>query len=143
KNQYLMDIRNRYYERACLAHAVRLAQRMGADGIKWDNVEASLSWVDGGVPVPEYPTQRSWVNAEYRWARTVGPAAHRAGLLQLPNVSGGAWSGTPSFRRNIIIEGRMDGSMEESWTDAGLGTAQQEPYWAGKLADADWAEAHH
>ncbi len=141
--QYLMDIANSYYQAACIAHAMDLVRNMGADGIAWDNVIANLSWVES-ASVPEYPTQSSWVAAEYNWATAVGPIAHSNGLLQLPNVSGGRWdSNFPTFRQDIITKGEMDGTMEQSWVDGGLGTAQQNPYWAGKLADAAWAETNH
>jgi hypothetical protein len=115
----------------------------------WDNVTCQR---DTGVEAsPAYRTDASWQTAENHWASHAAVEVRDASrLFQMANISGGesATCHDPNFRTDIVGRGKLDGSMEESWTDGGVappsdpyGPAQQNQYWKGKFSDALQAEA--
>jgi hypothetical protein len=138
-SDFLMNVGNRAYRRACAAHALALARRGGFDGIYLDGVNTSLRWlVPAGVSVPQYRSLSAWLGAMYGLLSTLGGATHAQRMRVVANIGGstvkrGLWQRwtTP-----------LDGSEEESWTDGGSGLGQQVPFWSTKLADVAWSEAH-
>jgi Hypothetical glycosyl hydrolase family 15 len=139
-DNYLMDVGQRAYQRVCLAHAVALAKRFGFDGLFFDGVAPALA--DAGISTaglpPRYPTVPSWQTAMYSLLSYADAVAHRHGLLVIGNIGGAV--GTPGLWQHWNT--KLDGAEEEAWTDGGLGLAQQVPYWAEKLANVAWSEAH-
>lgn len=136
---YLMDLGNPAYQQACAARTAQLAKQYGFDGVFFDGIAASLKWdVPAGTTVPEYPTDTAWQAASSSFANYAVQALHSSGLFAFGNLCGttitaGLWQQWASI---------FDGSMEESWTDAGQGLAQQVWAWPQKLADVAWSEAH-
>jgi hypothetical protein len=148
---FLLDVGLSAYWPACASHATSVARRDGADGILWDDVICQGEYT-GIESSPAYPNDASWQTAENNWASHAAASVHADKLLQIANIAGGesATCGDPAFRTDIIRNGRLDGSMEEGWTDGGAappgnpyGPAQQNRYWRGKLTDAIQAEASH
>jgi len=138
--KYLMDIGNPAYQQACFANAIALAKGAGFDGVFLDGVDSSISYqfpAGANPAAAKYPSARAWQAAMYSLLRYGGQAVHAQGLLLFSNLGGvlapGMWQQWNS---------PLDGAEEESWTDGGLGLAQQLPYWSRKLANVAWSEAH-
>jgi hypothetical protein len=138
-NNYVMDVGNPSYQRACTAHAARLARRYGFDGFLLDDATAWVGWVlPAGQIIPSYPSRSAWQAAMTSLLRRAAPAAHARRVLAFSNVGGapvapGLWQRWSSL---------LDGSEEESWANGGLGPAQQLIDWPFKLANVAWSEAH-
>ena len=134
---YLMDIRQPAYQQACVSHAIAVAKQYGFDGVFFDSFDACLCWwLPRGISAPKYPTVASWRAATYSLISALAPPIHKRRLLLIGNVGGA----TASIWQRWTTP--MDGSEQESWTDKGFGLAQQGPFWAGKLANVAWSEAH-
>jgi Hypothetical glycosyl hydrolase family 15 len=134
---YLMDIRQPAYQQACVSHAIAVAKRYGFDGVYFDSLDTCPCWwLPAGTSAPKYPTSASWQAATYSLISASAPPIHNRGLLLIGNIG----AATASIWQQWTTP--MDGSEEESWTDGGLGLAQQAPFWAGKLANVAWSEAH-
>jgi hypothetical protein len=123
------------FQRSCAAHAAALAKRYGFDGIFLDGVGALPDYqFHRTVSVPKYPTQRRWVNAMTAFLQTMSRIVHARGVKVIANLGGPQlW-----LRWSPLL----DGAEEESWTDGGLGLAQQIPWWRQKLDNVAWSEAH-
>jgi hypothetical protein len=136
---YSTNIGNPGYQHACVAHSIALAHQRGFDGIFLDGVCAKFSWtVPSGVTAypAQFPTDAAYQSAVYSLLYYAGPTVRASGLKLWANVSAAdsaQWS---------KWNGPLDGAMEESWTDGGLGLAQQVPWWRQKLANAAWSQAH-
>jgi hypothetical protein len=137
---YLMDVGNAAYEQSCAAHAVALARQGGFDGVYFDDVGASISWVPrAGVQTPAYPTAQSWQTAMTSMLQAVVPQVHSQGLLAFGNIGAaaafpGVWSNWSSI---------LDGSEEQSWNDwRDLTQAELLRAWPALLQEAAWSEAH-
>ena len=139
RDDYLMDVGNLAYQQACAANAIKLAKQYGFDGVFFDGIEATLRLeLPKGISVPEYPTLTSWQTAMSSLLSSLAGGLHAQGLKVFGNLCGttvtsGLWQQWSAL---------LDGSMEESWTDGGLGTAQQIPDWSKKLANVAWSEAN-
>jgi hypothetical protein len=135
----LMDVGNAAYRQACVAHTIALAKRFGFDGVYFDDVTAWVGWsIPGGLSAPEYPTPAAWQPAMSAFVAYAASQAHAQGLLAIGNIGGsviapGLWQRWTSL---------LDGSEEQSWTDAGLGLTDQIFDWRTKLANVAWSEAH-
>ncbi|MDQ6818206.1 MAG: putative glycoside hydrolase family 15 protein, partial [Actinomycetota bacterium] len=137
-NHFVMDVGNPGYQVQCAVGATALAKQYGFDGVFWDVVMGRLDWaMSRGLTVPQYPTQASWVGAMTSALAYIAPALRRQGLLSIGNLSG-----TPNVAVWQQWAGMLDGVEEESWTDGGLGAAQQVPYWRSKLAELAWTQAN-
>ncbi len=132
---YGLDIGIPSFQQACAAHAVALAKRSGFDGVFLDGVGTLPDYEFGGpVAVPKYRTQASWMRAMTSFLQTMTSVVHASGLKVVANIGGPqAWQQWASI---------VDGAAEESWTDGGLGLAQQLPWWKEKLQNVAWSEAH-
>ncbi len=134
---YMTDLGNPAYQQTCATNAINLAKQYGFDGIFWDTADGNLGdFLGSGVSVPEYPTQASWQAAMGSALAYLGAAMHAAGLLSIANISSidqATWEQWAGYN---------DGVEEESWTDGGLGLAQQIPYFQQKLAELSWTAAH-
>jgi hypothetical protein len=136
---YLMDVGNPAYQQACVAHATAIAKQYRFDGVFFDDANAYIGWsLSPGVRDVQYPGVSAWQAAQYSELSYVGPGMHAQGLLAVANIGGstltaGLWAKWTA---------PLDGSEEESWTDGGLGLAQQVSAWPTKLANAAWSEAH-
>ncbi|MDQ6816071.1 MAG: putative glycoside hydrolase family 15 protein [Actinomycetota bacterium] len=135
---YGLDIGSPTFQQACAAHATALAKRFGFDGVFLDGVGALPDYEFGRpVTLPKYPTQGSWITAMTSFLQTMRGAAHLGGLKLIANI-GGATGQEPWQSWSALL----DGAEEESWTDGGLGLAQQVPSWTAKLQNVAWSEAH-
>jgi Hypothetical glycosyl hydrolase family 15 len=132
---YGLDIGIPSFQQACAAHATALAKRSGFDGVFLDGVGTLPDYEFGGsVSVPKYRAQSSWMAAMTAFLQTMTNVAHASGLRVVANIGGPqAWLRWASI---------LDGAAEESWTDGGLGLAQQLPWWKEKLQNVAWSEAH-
>jgi hypothetical protein len=136
---YEMDIGNPAYQQACIQNAISLAKKWGFDGVFWDGLGPTLTWeLPRGTKVPEYSSNASWQNANYSFITTASAALHAAGLEDIGNLCG--MTLTPGLWQKWSAP--LDGSEEESWTDGGLGLAQQDSAWKQKLANVAWDEAN-
>ena len=137
-SNYVMDVGNPGYQQACAANAAALAKQYGFDGVFLDQIDIHLGWeLPGGVQVPEYPTQASWTSAMNSAVSYLGSALRAQGLLSFGNVS---WTGSAATWEQLVSH--IDGVEEESWTDGGLGLAQQVPFWSRKFSTLAWAAAN-
>ncbi len=139
---YLMDVGNRAYQRACVAHAIELAKRLRFNGIFLDGIAASFPFElppNARSTSIKYPTVASWQAAMYSMLAYAGHALHAHKLSVVANIGGAVLTRGLWQRWNAPL----DGAEEESWTDGGLGLAQQLPWWREKLANVAWSEAHH
>jgi Hypothetical glycosyl hydrolase family 15 len=132
---YGLDPGIRSFQRACASHAVALARRFGFDGVFLDGVGALPDYQFGGpVIAAKYRSVRSWLAAMTSFLVTMRRTVHARHLRVVANIGGPqAW-----LRWSPLL----DGAEEESWTDGGLGLAQQLPWWRRKLRNAAWSEAH-
>ncbi len=132
---YGLDIGIPSFQRSCAAHAAALAKSSGFDGVFLDGVGTLPDYqFSGPVTVPKYRTQASWMGAMTSFLRTMTGVVHASGLKVIANIGGPqAWVQWASI---------LDGASEESWTDGGLGLAQQLPWWKEKLQNVAWSEAH-
>jgi hypothetical protein len=136
---YLMDVGNPAYQRACAQHAAALAARSGFDGVFFDDLTARLSFdLDVGTTVPEYPDSGAWQAAMYSMIAYAGPQLRAHGRLAIGNI-GGAVS-TPGLWQQW--NGPLDGAEEESWDGGSGSTAQQIQDWPARLGELVWSEAH-
>jgi hypothetical protein len=136
---YVMDIGNPAYQQACVASATKLAKQDGFDGIFWDGIVATDTWsLPSGTSVPEYPSAASWQNATTSFLSYSTPALHAQGLTAFGNLCGTTLTSGLWQRWAALV----DGAEEESWTDGGLGLAQQNSAWTTKLANAAWSAAN-
>jgi hypothetical protein len=137
---YPMDIGNPGFQQECASHAISTAKSGTFDGIFYDEIDAKLSWtLPSGITSAKYPTDSSWQAAETAELAYLQAIVKNASLLAIGNLGGttsapGLWQ---------TWNGYLDGALEESWTDGGLGTAQQIGDWPAKLAQAAWSEANH
>jgi hypothetical protein len=137
-DHYIMDVGSAGYQQACATNAAALANKYGFDGIFFDMVQGVLSWsTNNGVRVPEYPNPTAWSNAMTSAISYLGPALRAQGLEVFGNVSGAP---TTSVWEQWV--GSLNGVEEESFTDGGLGLAQQVPFWPAKFAELNWAQAN-
>ena len=137
---YLMDLGNAQYQQSCVAHAIALAKQVGADGVYFDDINASVNWyVPSGDTVPEYPTVSSWDSAETSFLTYATAQLHDNGMLSFANLGG---AGTvPGLWEQW--SGIVDGSQEQAWNDWGAGSASSvSQYWQGLLQEPIWSEAH-
>jgi hypothetical protein len=138
-NDYIMDVGNAGYQQACVAHAVALAKQSGFNGVYFDGLAASLAYtLATGVTVPQYPNNSAWQAAVYSLVSYAGPTAKAQGVPVVGNIGGatltlGLWQKWTA---------PLAGSEEESFTDGGVGLAQQIRDWPIKLANAAWSEAN-
>ena len=129
---------NTAYQQACIGHTLALAKKYGFDGIMFGGLDASWSWlVPAGTTVASYPTDVSWDAAMQSFLNYAGSAVHADSMLVMANLGGTSGSLWAQW------SAPLDGSAEQSWTDGGLGPAQQVPWWTTKLANVAWSEAHH
>ncbi len=137
-NHYSTNPGNPGYQRACVAHAIALAKKGGFNGVFFDGVSAEFSWTvsDEGIRPVQFPTDGAYRAAVYSLLSYAGPAVHAAGLKLYANLA------VASSAEWAQWNGPLDGAMQESWTDGGLGLAQQVPWWSQKLAEISWSEAH-
>jgi hypothetical protein len=137
---YLMDVGNPAYQKACVAHAIAMAKQYGFDGVYLDDVTAWVGWtLPSGVTVPEYATTSAWQAAMYSYITYAATQMHANGLMVLGNI-GGSTITTGLWQKWVAP---LDGSEEQSWTDAGAGLAQQVWTWPQELANAAWSEANN
>lgn len=136
-DEYVMDIGNPGYQRACLAHAEREARRYHFNGIFFDGLVARPEWIlRSGVSSPRYSSTAAWDAAVSSFITYAGRSIHRARLLVVGNLG----VTVPAQWQRWTAP--LDGSMEESWTDGSYGLAQQISAWPAKLANVAWSEAH-
>ena len=118
-----------------------LAKSYGFDGIFFDGVVATLAWsLPAGISVPEYSDPERLAEQHDLVRRTTrARSVHAAGLKALGNMNGVTLHLGPV----AALDGaRWTAAMEESWTDGGLGFAQQRYEWGRKLANVAWSEAN-
>lgn len=138
---YLMDVGNRAYQRACIARGVGLARRYGFNGVFLDGVNAAIAYQVGPTArtvAAAYRTVPAWQRAMYSLLSRAARAAHAHRLLVIANIGGAVLTRNLWQRWN----GPIDGAEEEAWTDGGAGPAQQLPWWRQKLQELAWSEAH-
>jgi hypothetical protein len=137
-DRFVMDVGNRAYQQACVAHAISVAKSYGFDGIMWDGLNAKLQFLTANVQpyTAAYPNDSAWQAAEYSFLSYAGAAAHAAGLQVFANI-GGARIGTWA-----AWNGPLDGAEEEAYTDIGDGLAQFLWWWPYQLANVAWSQAH-
>ncbi len=137
---YVMNVASPGYAQACVAHTIQQAKRWGFDGIFMDGLTAWAGWTfPAGVSSGSYQSPVAWEQAVTSFISYLTPQAHAHGLIAVGNIGGsritpGLWQRWTSL---------LDGSMEESWTDAGLGPDEQIFDWSTKLANLAWSETHH
>jgi hypothetical protein len=131
---YVMDVGNPAYQRACVAHSIALAQQYGFDGVFLDGVTASVGWaLPAGVTAPSYPTVASWQSAMYSLLSYAGPQFHSHGLLVVGNIGGAI--GTPGLWERWTSV--LDGSEEEDWAKY-----QNPKDWFEQMVNVAWSEAN-
>ncbi|HZU39465.1 MAG TPA: putative glycoside hydrolase [Solirubrobacteraceae bacterium] len=136
-SKYAMDVGNPSYQQACVAHGVALAKQNGFDGIFFDDIETSYRWVfPSGIYSPLYPNPTAYYNSFVSFVSYAGPQIRSQGLISVGNLS----AASPAQWQALTSP--LDGSEEESWTDGGLGLAQQIPFMASKLSNVAWSEAN-
>jgi Hypothetical glycosyl hydrolase family 15 len=139
KTIYLMDPGSSGYQHACMQHALGLVQQGGFNGVFFDGLASLLTLeLPSGTTVPKYSTSSAWQAAVLSFLTYAGSAAHAQHELVFGAIA--AATATPGLWAKWSAP--IDGSEEESFTDGGLGTAQQIPFWAAKLANVAWSEAH-
>jgi len=137
RQNHIMDVGDPSYQQACVARAIALAKGYGFDGIFWDDIETQFRWVfPAGLYSQKYPTPSAYYQSFLSFVSYAGPAARAQGLLTVGNIAAAT---TAQWQQ---LNTPMDGAEEESWTDGGFGAAQQLPFFATKLANAAWSEAH-
>ncbi|HEY6397158.1 MAG TPA: putative glycoside hydrolase, partial [Solirubrobacteraceae bacterium] len=135
---FVLDVANPAYQVQCAVGATALAKQYGFDGVFWDVVVGRLDWeVNRGIRVAKYARAGSWLAAMTSALDYIAPALRRQGLLSIGNIAG-----TPNAAVWENWAGVLDGVEEESWTDGGLGAAQQAPFWSTKLAELAWTQAN-
>jgi hypothetical protein len=138
---YVMDVGNRGYQDDGAARIGAEAKGDGFDGVFLDDANASLEWVIAGGPPAcvTYPTTARWQAAVYSFLANVAPQLHQAGLLVVANIGGSTI--TPGLWQRW--NGPLDGAMEESFTNGGIGEDSIENgRFAAKLTHARWSEAN-
>lgn len=138
----VMDVGNPEYQQAGLENVIAQLKAGGFDGVLLDDANASLRWViaGGSAMCAKYPTDELWQAAVYSFLSNVGPALRKAGLLVLANIGGSTV--TPG-RTWQTWNGPLDGAMEESFTNGGVGRDSiANGEWRPKLRHTVWSEAH-
>jgi Hypothetical glycosyl hydrolase family 15 len=135
---HVMDVGNRLYQDEGAARVIRVAKAGGFDGVFLDDANASLRWIiPRGAASVAYPTTQRWQSAVYSFLSNVGPQLHRAGLLAVANIGGSTI--TPGLWQKW--NGPIDGAMEESFTNGGVGPDSiANGEWTPKLNHALWSE---
>jgi hypothetical protein len=135
---WAMDMGNTAYQKSCVSHTIALAKQDGFNGVFFDGLN---SFWQGFVPssstVPEYPTESSWQTAMQQFLNYAGQTIQASGLLAAANLSGAS---SPTLWDEWSAP--LNGSQEQSFTDGGLGLAQQVPDWKSELTNAAWNESH-
>jgi hypothetical protein len=137
----VMDVGDPAYQQAGLANAIREVRAGGFDGVFLDDVNASLGWViaGGSAQCVKYPNDATWQAAVYSFLSHVAPQLHRAGLLVAANIGGSSIKSGLWQKWN----GPLDGAMEESFSNAGVGRESIENgWWQSQLRHDQWSEAH-
>jgi hypothetical protein len=135
---YAMDVGNPSYQQACATNAAALAEKYHFDGVFFDVIDGNLpADVTSATSIPKYPSQASWENAMNSALAYLGPALQSQGLMVFGNISG--TDSTPRWEQWVS---HLDGVEEESWTDGGLGLAQQIPFWPAKFSELSWTQAN-
>jgi putative glycosyl hydrolase-like family 15 (GHL15) protein len=133
-----MDVGNCLYQDDGAERVIRVAKAGGFDGVFLDDANASLRWIiPRGTTSAAYPTPQRWQSAVYSFLSNVGPQLHRAGLLAVANIGGSTT--TPGLWQKW--NGPIDGAMEESFTNGGVGPDSiANGEWTPKLSHALWSE---
>ena len=137
----VMDVGNPNYQQDAVARVIADAHAGGFDGIFLDDANASLRWViaGGSSRCVKYPTNATWQAAVYSFFQNVAPQLQSAGLLVVANIGGstvtkGLW---PKWN------GPLDGAMEESYTNGGVGRdSVRNGLWPAKFGHNLWSEKH-
>ena len=163
--RHLMDVGNPGYQQDCANQIIGTVRKYGFDGVflddngwwgfyRWyDSLTGKQVWgslrAQNGYTVTPYPDDCvtihlcSWMKALVSFNSYVAPrvrqARARSGQHLLVFANTGAALPGGDYRAVI---GPLDGFMEESWTDGGLGLAQQSNFWALKAAVAAWGAAN-
>jgi hypothetical protein len=138
----VMDVGNAEYQQAGLASVIAQLKAGGFDGVLLDDANASLRWViaGGSAECAKYPTDQLWQAAVYSFLRNVAPALRRAGLLVVANIGGSTSTSGGVWQK---WNGPLDGAMEESFTNGGIGRDSiRNGEWLPKFRHAVWSEAH-
>jgi Hypothetical glycosyl hydrolase family 15 len=131
---YLMDVGNAAYQRACASHAVTVAKSGGFDGIYLDDIAASIASIVPPTTVPPlYRTPAAWRSAEFSFVQAVASQVHAHGVLVVGNLSGAAT--VPGLWQQWSAP--LDGSGDEQF-----GEAVMFKYWSTQVDNAVWSEAH-
>jgi hypothetical protein len=140
-----MDVGNPYYQAACWAHSLTLAQQYAWNWLYYDNLVPYLRYITSGGTLTGADTntaytQATWQSAEEGLAAYIGSQAHSAGYPVVANTDPATL--TPdTFTQTVASD--LDGTMDQSFIDGGAGPTQQNQYWPVTIADATWAEANH
>jgi hypothetical protein len=138
----VMDVGNPEYQQAGLASVIAQLKAGGFDGVLLDDANASLRWViaGGSADCVKYPTDQLWQAAVSSFLSNVGPALRKAGLLVVANIGGSTVTPGPVWQK---WNGPLDGAMEESFTNGGVGRDSiRNGEWLPKLTHAVWSEAN-
>jgi Hypothetical glycosyl hydrolase family 15 len=136
RGDYATALGNPSFQQACVGHMIALAKRRGFDGIFLDGMNYRFSFAMPGAPVNPFGSDAAYAAATGSLLRYAASAVHASGLELFANVA------AANSAQWAAWNAPLDGAMQESWTDGGLGLAQQLPWWRQKLADAAWSQAH-
>lgn len=124
------------FQQAWLKHAIAQSRLQAFDGTMLDDISAIYP---GHVPCPQY-AGKAWQAAVLKGLGVQVAGLHAAGLLAWANIGGAVSAAPDPFW--VAAAGISDWATEESWINAGLGLAQQDPYFKANLANVAWSEAH-
>lgn len=144
-NNYVMDVRNKYWEHDCGAYNVKRAAsawhlRTG-DGIFVDDLSLAMS-NEFSYPFTaatgDYRSDASWDSALVREMMALGTSYHGAGYIEIPNVSYGCLGRAYAIARQAVARA-ADGSMEEGFPWPNVAQDRQ---WVCKVNEGVYDEAH-
>jgi hypothetical protein len=128
------------YQSACMTKAISLDKSTGADGIWWDDENATGSWdtTDGKDP-SDYPTDADWESGVESFLSYAQTQLHANGLVSMGNI--GDWQTGNTAGIMWQTYGKyLDGELQESWDSTGTG-AQSTSYWMVDEEEALWSSS--
>ena len=144
-DNYVMDVRNKYWQRDCAAYNVKRAAsawhlRTG-DGIFSDDLSLAMGnefSYPFSAATGAYGSDASWDSALVREMTALSSRYHAAGYIEIPNVSYGCLGSAYTTARQALVRA-ADGSMEEGFPWPNVA---QDSQWVCKVNEGVYNEAH-
>jgi len=131
------------YQSGCAAAAIAEAKSCGADGIFWDQIDATGDWTtSNGQDPSDYPTDAAWQGAVESFLSYVKTQLNDNGLISIGNVADWEDGSTTGIVWSAYNKD-LDGGLEESWDSDGTSAGLSNGLWLIQEEEALWSSSQN